>query len=561
MFFAIRHYRRYIAWFLVIAAAFLYLAHIGSYHLIELDEGRYHRIPMEMVLSGDYITPHFNYMPYFEKPIFQYWVTALGMKLFGIHEFTGRILPALTGLGNVFLAFWLARVMYNRRTAIMAAVILATTALQLIVSSIGVLDMALTFFIDACIVSFYLFERTKSKKYLLLYYAAMGFGMLTKGLIAIIFPFGIIFWYLLLTRRLKLLLSFVYLPGIALFFVIALPWYYLVCQRNPDFFYFFFIREHFLRFATKMHERFHPWYYFVPVLLAGLMPWTGFLLTFFSKRGIFRRPGTLRHKQNLILLGLWAGLIYVFYSISDSKLPTYILPCWLPLSVLLAASIERCRREKSWLCHSFLVNSMLCLLFTAGGVVYLMNTDFLTVSDFFRNGGLLIASLFIGTLAAAWSWHRHHSFLAVFLVLTCMAYGFGLGAHKIQGQIHDHQSAYTVSQDIKALHVSDDTPIIMYGTFMPGLVYYLDRPISTGNFMGELEYGIYHTDRTGMYYGSKELYDSWNSDQTILIVVQPKFRAQALDIIGTPPAQRIDEEDYTILINHPITGGMTNEKN
>lgn len=75
------------------------------------------------------------------------------------------------------------------------------------------------------------------------------------------------------------------------------------------------------------------------------MPWTGFLAAFFSKKGIFRAPGTLRHKQDLILLSLWAGLIYVFYSISDSKLPTYILPCWLPLSILLAASLERCRRE------------------------------------------------------------------------------------------------------------------------------------------------------------------------------------------------------------------------
>lgn len=100
---------------------------------------------MEMVLSGDYVTPHFDYMPYFEKPIFQYWVTALAMKLFGFKEFTGRVLPALTGFGNVILAYVLGRTMFNGRTGLMAAVILATSALQLIVASIGVLDMALTF--------------------------------------------------------------------------------------------------------------------------------------------------------------------------------------------------------------------------------------------------------------------------------------------------------------------------------------------------------------------------------------------------------------------------------
>ena len=552
---AIRRHRHFLMGLFIAAASFLYLAHIGSYHLIELDEGRYHRVAMEMVLSGDYLTPHFDYMPYFEKPIFQYWITALSMELFGFKEFTGRILPALTGLGNVFLAFWLGRTMYGRRTGSLAAIIVATSALHLIVASIGVMDMALTFFIDACLVSFYVFERTEKKKYLLIFYAAMGFGMLTKGLIAIVFPVGILFWYALLSKRPRLFLKLFYLPGIVLFLVIAMPWYYLVCQKNPDFFYFFFIREHFLRFATKMHERFHPWYYFVPVLIAGLMPWTGFLATFFSKDGIFRKPGSLRHKQDLLLLSLWAGLIYVFYSVSDSKLPTYILPCWLPLSVLLAASIERCRHQGRWLGHSFLINAILCLLFTAAGIVYLMHTDFLTVADFLTHGGLLIASLLIGTLAAAWVWHRKRDFFSVLVILSVMAYGFGLGAHQVQGQIHDHQTAYTVSQDIRALHVPDSTPIIMYGSFMPGLVYYLDRPIAAGNFMGELEFGIHHTDRTGMYYGSQDLYDRWNSDEPAVIVVQPKYRDEALRVLGSAPAQRFDVEDYTVLLNRAAAGG------
>lgn len=122
---ALRHHRRLVFIFFLLAAAFLYFAHIDSYHLIELDEGRYHRIPMEMVLSGDYLTPHFDYMPYFEKPIFQYWVTALAMKLFGFKEFTGRVLPALTGFGNLILAYVLGRTMYNGRTGLMAAIILA----------------------------------------------------------------------------------------------------------------------------------------------------------------------------------------------------------------------------------------------------------------------------------------------------------------------------------------------------------------------------------------------------------------------------------------------------
>jgi 4-amino-4-deoxy-L-arabinose transferase-like glycosyltransferase len=104
----IRHHRRATLGLLCLALILLYVAHLGSYHLIELDEGRYHRVAMEMVLSGDYVTPHFDYMPYFEKPIFQYWITALAMNLFGFQEFTGRVLPALTGVGNVLVAGWAA---------------------------------------------------------------------------------------------------------------------------------------------------------------------------------------------------------------------------------------------------------------------------------------------------------------------------------------------------------------------------------------------------------------------------------------------------------------------
>lgn len=323
---ALRHHRRLVLVFFLLAAAFLYFAHIGSYHLIELDEGRYHRIPMEMVLSGDYVTPHFDYMPYFEKPIFQYWVTALAMKLFGFKEFTGRVLPALTGFGNVILAYVLGRTMYNGRTGLMAAIILATSALQLIVASIGVLDMALTFFVDACLVAFYLFERTEEKKYLLLFYASMGLGMLTKGLIAIAFPVGILFWYALCTRRPRLFLKLFYVPGILLFLAISIPWYYLVSKANPDFFYFFFIREHFLRFATKMHERFHPWYYFVPVLIAGhLAPQAGSHPPVLMGRPDLRLLQHFRFQAADVYSALLAALIDPFGSLPGTVPPRKIL--------------------------------------------------------------------------------------------------------------------------------------------------------------------------------------------------------------------------------------------
>ena len=550
MLLSLRHHRRAVFMGLFLLLAVLYLAHIGAYHLIDPDEGRYHRIGMEMMQTGDYVTPRLDGLLYFDKPALPYWVTALSMEIFGVHDFAGRVLPALSGLGNVLLAYALGRRMLGRRGALVAAVILATTALNLIVASIGVLDMALSFFLGAALVSFYYFERAGQKKYLLGFYAAMALGMLTKGLIAIVFPVGIVLCYALLARRPRLLRAFLYWPGILLFLVLALPWYFLVCQANPDFFDYFFIREHFLRFVTKMHKRFHPWYYFLPVLVAGFVPWTGFLLSLFSKRGVVRQPGTPRRRLDVMFLLLWAGLIYLFFSVSDSKLPTYILPCWLPLSVLLAASLERCRRLGVWLGHGFLVNALLCLLFSAAGVVFLLHTDYLSVPAFLRSGALLTASLVLGTFLAAFVWHRKKSFLGVFLVLSLMSYGFGLGAHLVQGQIHEHQSSYPASEAIRSLGIGRDTPIVMYGRFMPGLIYYLDRPIAVADLKGELEFGLSHPHEEGLYFSREELADIWQSPRQVVIVMPPHCRGEMRWLLVTPPEKIIERENFTILVNH-----------
>ena len=344
----------------VLAIFYLYLAHLGSYHLMDPDEGRYNQIPREMLLSGDFITPHLNGVEYFEKPAFQYWFTAIMMKIFGVTEFAGRILPALSAIGCVGLAGFLGTMMYSRKVGLLASAILATSCLNLIVASINILDMALTLFMTACMVFFYAFERTEKKKWLVAFYIAVGFGVLTKGLVAIILPFGILFWYTILTKRPRLFLKLFYLPGILAFLIVTAPWFYLVCQANHDFFYFFFVREHFLRFTTKMHDRFQPWWFFIPFVIIGMLPWTGFLLSLFSKKGVIRKTTSQRNRFDIIFLLLWFFIIFIFYSISDSKLVPYIMPCWMPLAILIAASIKRFEDENSWLSHSFLINSILC---------------------------------------------------------------------------------------------------------------------------------------------------------------------------------------------------------
>lgn len=135
-----------------------------------------------------------------------------------------------------------------------------------------------------------------------------------------------------------------------------------------------------------------------------------------------------------------------FYSISDSKLVPYIMPCWMPLAILIAASIKRFEDENSWLGHSFLINSILCLAFVGALVGYVLSSNYLTIDEFIAEGGLLTAALFIGTIASILVWIKTKRFRCTVSVLCVMGFFFGLGLHDVQQQVHNNQSAYYVSQ-------------------------------------------------------------------------------------------------------------------
>ena len=532
----------------IFAIFYLYLAHLGAYHLMDPDEGRYNQIPREMILSGDFITPHLNGVEYFEKPIFQYWFTAIMMKIFGFGEFTGRILPALSGIGCVALAGFLGTMMYSKKVGLLASAILATSCLNLVVSSINILDMALTLFMTSCMVFFYAFERTEKKKWLIAFYIAMGFGVLTKGLVAIILPFGILFWYVIFTKRPRLFLKLFYLPGILAFLIVTVPWFYLVCQANHDFFYFFFIREHFLRFTTKMHDRFQPWWFFMPFVIIGMLPWTGFLVSLFNKRGVIRQTTSERNRFDIIYLLLWFFIIFIFYSISDSKLVPYIMPCWMPLAILIAAFIKRFEVANSWLSHSFFINSFLSLAFVFALVGYVLSSNYLTIDEFIAEGGLLTASLFIGTIASIFVWLKTKRFRCTVSVLCIMGFFFGLGLHDVQEQVHNNQSAYYVSQKINELQ-PQDALIVNYGDFYHGVPYYTNQRVALADFKGELEFGSTHPSGAGWFFDGNELNNLWNSPKRIIIVVKDRYKDKCLNVLTSPAKQVFTEGAYTILIN------------
>ena len=323
--------------FLLLILGIPFLQFLGGLPLIDPDEGRYAEIPREMLERGDWITPTLNYVKYFEKPPLLYWANAISLKLFGLNEFAARLPSALAGLMTVLATYLVALRLYGRRTALLAAAILGTSAGFVLQSRIILTDMLLTFWLTAALGSFIVAAQRETRRepsrLWHLFYFSCAMAVLTKGLIGMVFPGGIAFFYLLCTGRWRLLGRMRLASGLALFLAVTVPWFVAVSLRNPEFARFFFIHEHFERFTSKVHGRYQPFWFFVPVLAATMLPWS-----FFIPGAIGKALRERRHEGGTagLFLLIWTFLIFLFFSKSSSKLIPYILPIFPPLAILVA---------------------------------------------------------------------------------------------------------------------------------------------------------------------------------------------------------------------------------
>lgn len=332
---------------LAITFGLLTFQFLGRYPLLEPDEGRYAEIPREMLARADFITPTLNYVKYFEKPPLLYWLNAFSFTLFGQNEFAARLPCALAGLLVILFTYWLGRRLFDRRTGLYAAIITGTGIGFIALARIVLTDMPLTLCLTVSLGSVILAIRSSGRErsgYFYLAYGAAALAVLAKGLIGIVFPAAIIFLFLLLRRRWRLLLEMRLISGLGLFLLIAAPWFVLVSLRNPEFARFFFIHEHFERFLTKVHQRYEPFWYFFPVLAGVMLPWSVFIPAALKNAWQRRRE---EEGEALAYLSIWALFIFLFFSKSDSKLIPYILPVVPPLALLIAAAFrERLDRGK-----------------------------------------------------------------------------------------------------------------------------------------------------------------------------------------------------------------------
>lgn len=324
----------------VVLLAIVWFGGLEYRGLFQPDEGRYAEISREMLASGDWITPRLNGLKYFEKPPLQYWATATSFALFGEDEWTARLWTAVTGfLGLLFVVFAGNRVGPPSAGSI-AGLVLASSCAYFLSSQYLTMDMGLTFFMSGALLAFLLAHEggpPVKRGWMLLAWGAMACAVLTKGLVGIVLPGMALAVYVLVQRDWRLLRELEWGRGLLLFSLLALPWFITVQLRNPEFFDFFVLHEHFARYTLPGHNRPGPWWYFAVVLLVGMMPWTP-ALAGVVRRSLSARGGSRLEVDRLLLI--WIGVVLVFFSFSRSKLPAYILPVLPALALLMGRDVS-----------------------------------------------------------------------------------------------------------------------------------------------------------------------------------------------------------------------------
>jgi len=319
--------------------------------LIPSDEARYAEIAREIFVTGDWITPRYNGYKYFEKPPLQMWATSTIFEIFGVGNWQARLWSALTGFLTIIFVGVTSAKIFNPRVGWLSSIVLASSPMWIVAGHLSSLDIALSSFLSAALCSLLLSQHSENantrRNWIWLCWAFMALAVLSKGLIGIVLPSLVLIFYCISIWDWKILNQIRIVSGSLIFLAIAAPWFVLVSIKNPEFLEFFFIHEHFQRFAQNSHNRNAPIYFFIPLLLVGILPWVPQLPMAFMK--------AIKRNQNshlaTRLLVCWAVVIFVFFSISSSKLPGYIIPIFPAVAILIAKYLDSIKYESfrtSW---------------------------------------------------------------------------------------------------------------------------------------------------------------------------------------------------------------------
>lgn len=351
---------------------FLFIAGLQIVGLVGVDEPRYAQIAREMLQRQDWVTPVLHGHPWLEKPPLYYWSAIIAYKgAGGVSDWAARLPSAILSSLLVFFVFVWAR-RFRRGMQLDAALMTAASAAMIGFGRSASTDMPLTVMLTMAMLSWYGWYASEDRGWLLAFYVFAGLGTLAKGPIAVFLAALIIIVFAGLRRDGRLLVRTLWIPGILLYLAVTLPWFLAVQRANPEFSRVFFLQQNLARYTTDLYRHHQPFWYYLPVALLALVPWTVFVVAAVVdalrdwRFSIQKPPG---QEDLRTFLTLWLLLPMVFFSLSQSKLPGYILP-GIPAGTILLADFVRRREEagdkpNSWLSllHALLAAAMLIAAF------------------------------------------------------------------------------------------------------------------------------------------------------------------------------------------------------
>ncbi len=470
---------------LVVISSVLFFFRLGSLALTDPDETFYAETAKEMLERRNWLTPYIYGEPQFEKPIFFYWLVLGSYKLFGVNEFAARLPSAVFALFGVMTAYLLGAALFNKKTGAISAFLVAVNVEYIALARACVTDMTLAVFIGLAFL-FFIYGYRSSKG---VFYAAsslfMALATLTKGPIGVMLPAAVIVVFLVMKRDLGAVRKMPFVLMSLLFLAVALPWYaYMQKAHGKAFMDMFFGYHNIIRFLEPEHKSGEVWYYYIPVILGGMFPWSVFLpaALWEGLKRAFKDKGAEGGAH--IFLAAWFFVFFIFFSLSRTKLPTYIFPAFMPLAVIIGHLWARLFEPSpeigviNKVKHSLRALLLIIIGASIGAVIYLGASRYAGVT-----GGAAVSAavLTAGIALSLVFFEKKGMYLAAFATIVISTTVTFLPLEcLVLPEIERHETSREVADVLKALVKPGDIVGAEAG-YMEGIAFY------TGLFPARLD--------------------------------------------------------------------------
>lgn len=533
----------------VIFTAAAYFFSINAYPLLDPDEGRYAEIAREMIETGDFVTPHLNYVKYLEKPPFFYWLTAASMGIFGQNEIAVRILPSLAGLLTVLLVMGLGRQFFNARGGVMAGWIYVTSALPFAMARLPIIDGLFSLLLSAVWGAWWMGYNASTadmrQRWYITAWISLGMAVMTKGPVAVALTGGIVLLYLIVRHDLRALRQMAWWRGGLIFLFITVPWHIAAYLQTPQFAHFYFVKQHLGRLIGSEH--YGPFWFFIAVFPFTMLPWSAFLflgiwdavrrsihaIPWLNKNLPTISPDVKAHEEIAVresrkdeaslFLMIWIIVVIGLFSVSNCKLYPYILPACPAAAILLAGFFEHAGLDNTY--------SRLCAVITAVFLFLLVPiTSYLGLKD--NTLPLLQMSLLIRIMQGAFIIGGLLLLIAAFRIrLIPAATGFVLllTLFPIEKGVSQVSSYIKIGDLVKALPapLPTEVRIAEWKQYDPSLNFYTRRRITLVDEVGELGFGMNLEVQSKFFRNGQDSILELSKEGPLLINLRPSDWATA----------------------------------